>query len=120
MHGDARASGLWEAGEAGVGPFWGASLGMCMCVVHELGTFACARWWARENVSASCGNTSFKQACSKGIRDRCNAKVYVQVRVVRLRQHAWLRSLCSHLSGKHLRKLQALNMRTRSRSKRSD
>ena len=86
------------------------------CVVHELGTFACAHWWARESVSASGGNTSFKQACNKGIRERCNTKVYVQVRVVRMRRRAWLRPLCFHLSCKRLRKPQALNMRTRSRS----
>ena len=51
-----------------------------------------------------------KQARGRGIRERCRAEVYVQARVV------LMRCLRCHLSVKRLRKPQALNKRTRSRS----
>ena len=71
---------------------------------------------ARESVSASRGKTSCKQACNKGIRKRRNTNVYVRVRVVRMRPRTLLRYPRFHLSCERLRKPQALNMRTRSRS----
>jgi hypothetical protein len=50
------------------------------------------------------------QARGRGIRERCRAEVYVQARVV------LMRCLRCYLSVKRLRKPQALNKRTRSRS----
>ena len=70
----------------------------------------CARVRADGRARAQSRKDLTKQACNKGIRERCRAEVYVQARVVLMRR------LCCHLSFKRLRKPQALNIRTRSRS----
>ena len=100
-----------EVGEAGVGPFRGVLACACsfvwksLCAVRVLnGARACAR------MGAIAERDKNKQARGRGIRERCRAEVYVQARVV------LMRCLRCHLSVKRLRKPQALNKRTRSRS----
>ena len=105
-----------EVGEAGVGPFRGG-VGMCVFVRPEISARgARAEWCARVRADGRARAQSRKeinkekQARGQGIRERCRAEVYLQARVV------LMRCLCCHLSFKRLRKPQALNIRTRSRS----
>ena len=70
----------------------------------------CARVRADGRARAQSRTEMKKQARGRGIRERCRAEVYVQARVV------LMRCLRCHLSVKRLRKPQALNKRTRSRS----
>ena len=112
-----------------MGPFSGASVGRCVCVlpvlspyvVRSLSTFACVRVRActtsgRERVSPQVADRHHEiEHATKGSASR-NTNVYVQVRVVRMRRRTLLRSVCFQLSCKRLRKPQAVNMRRRTRS----
>ena len=89
---------------------------MCVFVRPEISVRgARAEWCARVRADVraraqSRKEINKKQARNQGIRERCRAEVYVQARVV------LMLCLCCHLSVKRLRKPQALNKRTRSRS----
>jgi len=88
---------------------------MCVFVRPEISVRgARAEWCARVRADGRARAQSRKeikqQARNQGIRERCRAEVYVQARVV------LMRCLRCHLSVKRLRKPQALNKRTRSRS----
>ena len=88
---------------------------MCVFVRPEISVHGaraewCARVRADGRARAQSREEIIKQARNQGIRERCRAEVYVQARVV------LMRCLRCHLSVKRLRKPQALNKRTRSRS----
>jgi len=88
---------------------------MCVFVRPEISVRGaraewCARVRADGRARAQSRKEMKKQARGRGIRERCRAEVYVQARVV------LMRCLRCHLSVKRLRKPQALNKRTRSRS----
>ena len=88
---------------------------MCVFVRPEISVRGaraewCARVRADGRARARSRTEMKKQERGRGIRERCRAEVYVQARVV------LMRCLRCHLSVKRLRKPQALNKRTRSRS----
>ena len=89
---------------------------MCVFVRPELSVRgARAEWCARVRADGRARAQSRKEikkagARCRGIRERCRVEVYVKARVV------LMRCLRCHLPVKRLRKPQALNKRTRSRS----